>query len=76
MTDTTDQWQPIATAPRDREIRLRRTATLAVSKDDKGITWETEQIIVHGIGQYDAAVHKWTGILGGNPDEWMDIDDA
>ncbi len=23
MTDTTSDWQPIATAPRDREIRLR-----------------------------------------------------
>ena len=58
-----DHWQPIATAPRDRPVRLRGKVTLS----------DGDVITAHGEGVWLYA-DCWTGILGGNPDEWMEIE--
>jgi len=59
MTDTTSHWQPIATAPRDRKIRLRAIYDYA-----------GEPLICNGIGQFDDVLQKWSG----SPTEWMDLE--
>lgn len=70
MTDTTSDWQPIATAPRDKTLKLRgRVFFSAEHARNTGIS----DLIVHGEGRWLYGGF-WTGILGGQPGEWMEIE--
>lgn len=65
--DTDNDWQPIETAPRDRDIML----AAFIEPSDEARRNGSREFWHYAIGRWMYGI-TWTGILGGKPSHWME----
>jgi len=63
-----DNWMPIESAPKDREVRLRGRYEPSAEAYRNG----ARACDVMGVGRVMWG-NRWSGILGGRPTHWMEL---